>query len=692
MCGARFGESFINDHQRRENTEIKCADYLVMKVLRFHYNLRHHLTIASLAGIIAAVLAAVVLALPWTGFIDVGHTSQDYPYIRSFHTWEYSEYFDVRFRWSYPDATLLLPGAGTLAPLELRVYSDTPGVYTTLNTGGDGSPSSVALRQGWQRLLLLPQPDRWNDDVALHFSTPTQTSATDGRKRGIAIDWIRLHGVPASPAPAQPLFIGISVALASVLTGWCTRRAWANIAVGCLLIAGSVVVLLARGGAWHLMLTSFSGRLALVLVAGAVLAFVLHRVLVLVSGRGGISRKGTKTQRPGKEPDSVYALVGVALVAFVLRAGLMSYPLNYIIDLKYHFGRAVMVRSGHFLDLFLPNPMVTPVQWDPALIVPYAPLYYLLNAPLSYLPQPSGYVAMILFSSGVDALAVLCITLLVKQAGASQRAAIIAALLASAMPFGLLMVASWGHLPTLLGQCLMLATMLAWLRLRDRLHERRVQVGITALMTLAFLSYTLVPMFLGITWVFFLVLLALRRDHATVPLLWSGLLAAAIAVALFYGWHIPPLLNKTLPALLHTAAPSDTHSHVPVAHLVQAIWQPVAAQFNPLVLTSAGSGAVLLAVGTKKPAAHLVDMRLLCLAWVATYPFLALASTFMMTFNWKDVLYILPLVSILAGLFLGKLTQRRGGGIIAGAIVLLVFWYGMDLMVHQIVHAYTDLK
>jgi hypothetical protein len=637
---------------------------------------------ALCAAILATIFAAFGLARPWTGTIDVGNTSQDYPYIRKFHTWEYSNFYLVRFRWSSPSASLVLPGAGRLVPIVMRVYSDQKTQHIRLENG-DGSPFDFALRQGWQRVQFLPQPNRWNGNVDIHFTTPTQISASDGRKRGVAFDWIRLHGQQQSPHPAQAIFIGLSIGLATLLAGWSTRRLWVSIVTAGTLIAASMLILMLKHGAWRLMLTAYTGRLVLVLASAVLLVHLLGRFVNHPSLQKNIALL----------PATAHALVGTSLVAFVVRFGLMTYPLNYIIDIKYHFGRAVMVRAGKFLDLFLPNPMVTPVQWDPALIVPYAPLYYILNAPLTYLPGNSGVLAMMAFSSAVDALSVLFVGILVLLAGGSRRAAVIATLLAGTMSFGLLMVASWGHLPTLLGQCLMLFTMILWLRLRQRLNERQVRLALLSVMTLAYLSYTLVPMFLGITWSIFLLILLLRRDPTMMPLMRVGLLAALLAILLFYGWHISPLVSKTLPAMMGKVAPTTSNTPgLSFWSIVVLLWHPLQTQFHAIILSAAACGALLMDGRRVRHSQSKADIRSLFIAWAATYPFIAFASMHMMTFNWKDVLYMLPLVSIFAGLFLGKLAHRRWGGIIAVAIILFVFWDGMAFMAHQIVHAYTELK
>lgn len=644
---------------------------------------RYNLLIALLIGCLGMFCIALALAHPWHTHINVGRTAQDYPYIHRFHTWEYSDYYQVRFRWSRPQAALRFAGSGTLAPLEMRVYSEQP---LTMELDDGSSTMAIAVRQGWQRVLLLPQPNNWNGDVQLNMSVPEQKSPSDSRSRGIAIDWIQAHGSNEYPYLGTIVLLGISIALSTLLVAWMLRRTWMGAIAGLALLALYLAVLLAYDGMWRLWLTISSERLVLVFILAWVLAWIFLRLVRWFATQSSIALS----------PAIPHALTAAAVFAFIVRFGIMSYPLNYIIDLKYHLGRAVMVRAGKFLDLFLPNPMVTPVQWDQSVVVPYAPLYYIISAPISFLPGDAAQLGMMALSSGIDALAVVCVGILVCYAGGSSRAATIAAVLAGIFPFGVLVVASWGHLPTLFGQCLILLTMVAWLHFYPRLHQRKAKQTLLLLMATAFLSYTLVPLFLGITWIVWLILLAVQRKREAFSFLWIGIVAGIIAVALFYGWHISAMIRKTLPVMIEKATeqtPATTKASWSLVQVIQGFWQPLYAQFGTVMLVLALLTLVgMLLTTIKSSIIAKTPVRSLFVAWILTYPFLSLASNAIMTFNWKEVLYMLPLVAILAGMILGKLLQRRQGRIVVFTLLLLTGWNSGMMMLHRIVHAYTELK
>ncbi|NJN67480.1 MAG: hypothetical protein HC884_12595, partial [Chloroflexaceae bacterium] len=210
--------------------------------------------------------------------------------------------------------------------------------------------------------------------------------------------------------------MGLSAALAVLLAGWAFRRVWVGILAGVILISACVAALGLHGGTWRLALTDYTGRLVVVLAAGALLARGVEGGLSLLSRRSLVAL-GERTRR---------ALAAAALVAFLLRFGGMAYPLNFISDLRFSMARASMVREGEFLELFLPNPALTPVQWETDATIPRSPFYYVLTAPLTALPGDTDQLAMMAFSSGVDALAVVLVGLLVRGRG-ERRAAVLAA-------------------------------------------------------------------------------------------------------------------------------------------------------------------------------------------------------------------------------------------------------------------------
>ncbi len=636
---------------------------------------------ALLLGLVAALLAAAALARPWASRIDVGGLF-DSPYLRDFHRVEYSETHQLDFRWSLPESALVLPGAGPLAPLELRLYGgDAEGMTIHLDTGS--GPAPIDLRPGWQRIALLPRPDGWSGDVRVAIQAPRQVSEEDERIRGVALDSIALAGRAGMPPPGQAILLGLSTALAVLLAAWAARRVWSGALVGVALAIGSAAVLALDDGAWRLLLTAYSGRLLLVLLPGGLLALGIRWLLDRLAARGIISAAA----------QTRHALAAVALLAFLLRFGALAYPLNHNSDLPFILGRTWMVREGRLLTLFLPNPSLTPVQWEYDITIPRSPFYYIITTPVTYLPGRSGdELGMMAFSSAVDALSVICIAILILYAGGSGRAAAMGAFLAAVLPFALMIIVSWGVFPTLLAQCFSLLAMIIWLKVWPHLHQRWAQLLLAASLALAFLAYPTALVFLGTTGALFLLLLALRRDRAALPTLAAALLALVVVTLLYYGWHLPALITKSLPTVFGDVA-GDTAGGETVFTLrrtLDGLWLQLYAKYGPLVLGLAAGGGLLLAVGRLSRRADY--SRLLLLAWCLTYIPFALADEYVVTLILKQLMYILPALAILGGLLLGQLARRRRGAIVACTILALVCWQGLLLELDAIVHAFAQLK
>lgn len=630
-------------------------------------------------GIVTSLLTAIVLALPWHTHIDVGNL-YDHPYLVNMHAAEFSQEHQRTFRWTRPSASIVLPGVGRLVEVTMQIHGAHPQQLVDIATAGGRETIQVSLRPGWQRLHLLAPSDVWSGDVRVSISTPAQTSLEDERERGIVLDWIDITGIFSVPPPLHVILTGFNAALATLLVAWVSRCRWVGGLVGVGLGLACIVVLAGWHGMWRLMLTSFTVRLTLALLLGWVLLIGIERLLALVAMRWGIS---------WSVPHRRW-LAGVALLAFLLRQCGMSYPLNFISDIRFTMARATMVREGELLKLFLPNPSLTPVQWDTDATIPRSPLYYMLASPLTALPGTSARLAVMALSSAIDALAIVCVALLIRQVGGSSRAALLGALLAATLPMGLMAAMSWGLFPTLLAQCCVLVTMVVWLRLYPSLHNRRAMLTFAALLTLAYVAYPTGLLFLGATWALLVVGLIIQRDASARPTLLAGIVAALGALFVFYGWHMPALVEKTLPTLVgRVASDGSSHTLPGIADILSTIWTPLRAKYGALVLGLSFGGGLLVLMQHTRPRSH---AKTLLLAWLLTYLPMALASEYVVTFILKDVLYMLPVLAILGGILLGTIARRRGGMVVALAIVVFVAWQGLLFELDAIVHAFTQLK
>lgn len=641
-------------------------------------------------GIVTALLAAIVLGLPWHTHIDVGNL-YDHPYLVTMHAAEFSQEHQRTFRWTRPSSSITLPGAGRLARLTMQVHGAHPQQPIEIFTGDGSDTIQVVLRPGWQRLNLLATAEPWSGDVHVSITTPAQTSLEDERERGIALDWIGVTGTAGMPSLLQVILTGVNAALATLLVARVSRRRWVGILAGMSLGLTCIVVLGCWHGMWRLMLTNFTARLTLALLLGGLLLIGIERLLGLIVTRWAI---------PWSVPQRHW-LAGAALLGFLLRQCGMSYPLNFISDIRFTMARATMVREGDVLKLFLPNPSLTPLQWNTDATIPRSPLYYILASPLTALPGTSARLSVMALSSAIDALAIVCVALLIRQVGGSSRAASFGALLAATLPMGLMAAMSWGLFPTLLAQCCVLVTMVVWVRLYPSLHHRRAMLIFATLLTLAYVSYPTAVLFLGTTWALLVVLLVIQRDAAARPTLSAGIIAASVALIMFYGWHIPAMFEKTLPTLLgRVASEESTTQTLPgLADLLSAIWTPLRVKYGTLVLGLALGGGLLVLVQhlgddviSHKSVRPRHQAKTLLLAWFLTYPPMALASEYVVTFILKDVLYMLPALAVLSGIMLGQIARRRGGVVVAIAIVVFIAWQGVLFELDAIVHAFTQLK
>ncbi|NJO05625.1 MAG: hypothetical protein HC876_08925 [Chloroflexaceae bacterium] len=456
--------------------------------------------LATLLGLLSLLVTMMALAQPWRTSIIVG-SPFDRPYLREFYHAEYSEIHQSGFRWTQPVASVILQGLDQGTVVVLHVHGDYDGMPLGIDNGA--GMQTVALRPGWQQVYLLPRVNAWNGNTFIRLNAPAQFVEGDPRARGVAVRQIDIRGNGAMPPLGQAVLLALSTALATLLMGRATHRTWMGALVGLSLALGVGAVLTLDEGYWRLTLTNYTGRLLVVLLLGGLVLLAAEWLLACLVQRG-IIRLGPGARR---------GLAAAALLAFVMRFGAAAYPLNYNSDLPLILGRTWLVREGQLLSIFLPNPALTPVQWEMDVTIPRSPFYYIITTPVTLLPSRYGdELGMLAFSSVVDAVAVLLVGMLVLALGGNGRAAVYGGLLAAALPFGLRMMVSWGILPTLLAQCLSLLAVMVWLHLRPRLHKRWAQLVLGVCLAVAFIAYPTALVFLGTTGALLIALLALRRD------------------------------------------------------------------------------------------------------------------------------------------------------------------------------------
>lgn len=616
-------------------------------------------------GLIAACFTNI-LKRPWAVDIDVGGPL-DRPVLRDFHEPEWNG--QVMFRWSQPASALVFSGTGNMTSVDIRIHGD-PDSSPLLLTSGN-TTLTVPVRPGWRQLVLLPPAESRTGDIRIELTSAVRHSTTDARERGVVVDRIFIQGQTQAPA-AQVLYMTLCSLLIAIVAGWMTRRRLVAVGAGLIFVGLSATALMWRGGAYRLTITGYAPRLALALALALLFGALTERSLVWLADHSHL-----EVSRPVRK-----ALATVIFLAFFIRFAGMAYPLTYISDLRFHLSRTWMIRQGKLLTLFLPNPGLTPSQWNSSITIPYSPLYYVLTIPVTLLPGSGPELAMMAFSSAVDALSSLLVGLLLIQGGWSARAGYLATLIAATIPFGLLVSVSWGLYPTLLGQCLSLLTIVMWQGLGPHLLRGRAQTLMVFTMAIALISYPTALLFLGTTWTILCVLLLWQRHPLANITMRIGLLALLVALIVYYGWHIPALVRNTLPHIF--ARRSGSAFQLDFSQLLAALWEPLWGGFGPVLMVSAAGGLALLATtGDRAGPGSITDYsrssltKSILLAWGLAYIPFAIANQYLLLIE-KHTLHMLPLIALLSGLSLAYSSNRIYGRYIVSLIIAFLLWQALS--------------
>jgi hypothetical protein len=115
---------------------------------------------------------------------------------------------------------------------------------------------------------------------------------------------------------------------------------------------------------------------------------------------------------------------------------------------------------------------------------------------------------------------------------------------------------SWGNLPTAFGLWLTMLCNTVILCWWERLGERRVLLSLTGLLLLTFLLYTVTGVFMGVFLVTLTVLAWLNSlrggqwaslTKALRPLWIASGAALVLAILIYYGQYLPPIIARTVP-------------------------------------------------------------------------------------------------------------------------------------------------
>jgi hypothetical protein len=641
-------------------------------------------SMAALLGPATLVLlllagSALAYARPLTISIPIGR-SVSWPFVEGFFAAERNDSTGARWRWTESVATLGAPYVGPVTSLSLRLNGEQGGPPLTLSVAG-AAPLTIEPRVGWQTLTLPVHEGAvsWDRDTAplLRIATAARVRPGDPRALGVAVSEATLSVRPGR----VPLALLGPLLAALLLTGALLQamrlpRPWL---VGCALALLAALALALPGV--RLYLTVYVWRLlALVVLCwglwGASL-WVLPRIWRAAGLRAaeGITR----------------GLAALMVLHFAARFGARSYPLAYASDLYGHVKRANLAADGQVLRLFLPAAERAPVQWEAAIAVPYSPFYYYVTGLLVWLLPFEPILILDAFSALVEATLPVLLAVLLMRYGLGGRSALWAGALVGLVPFGYVAAVAWALYPTLLGQWLALAALAAaacWYPGRASPRQARWQTGI---MTAAFVAYLTALTFLGTAWATLLAISAIWYRRAVRPLLACGVGAGLLALALYYGWQLPALLEQAIPTLRAGGGAGEgvgiARGALGAGEFVEFLWERFARWYPWRLLVPAALGLALLALNARRRA-----LLALIVAWCSIYPPFMLLDRFLPLLE-KPQLHLLPAVALLAGLGAAALARKgRRAWLVPLALVGLLGWEVLQLGIQIVVELYGRQK
>lgn len=410
-------------------------------------------------------------------------------------------------------------------------------------------------------------------------------------------------------------------------------------------------------------------------------------------------------------------------LAVVLKVGGLLYPHTFIIDASFHLKYITyMVEGRPFEEYFGKNLALAVMpreEWGAArAFIPYSPFFYVVAAPLAWLPVPlalSVPVVMGILEAARVALVFLVGLALGPARNASRRALAAAAVYAFVPATFLLQ--QWGNWPTQLSLWLVTlwaaVTLLFW----GRITRPGVWLASTLLLSVVLLSYTVTAAYTGIL-VGMLVLGGLIfawKERARWLALGVSLAGASmVALAVFYGQYVDDVINETLPTFgaaleeqgkLTTLRPSFGEffsGHVATAVQSYHLGLIYALGFAGLLWVFLGrraekrrAAAVTLAARAMgfaaqagvRSAGTLGWQKVWLGAWLVTLPLFALLD-FYVDQAFKQFWYAFPAIATIAGAWLLMVWKRGSGGRAYGLLVWLIgamfVWQSLSLWVFRL--------
>jgi hypothetical protein len=666
-----------------------------------------------------AVLLALLLCLlcwglayqvPWERRLAVGGDSvthrreDDAPFLHGFNASEPADdaiwqWWTLEpgyaYRWTKQDATVMLPGVGG-------------GRWLVTLHASSGRPGNEAARSTWQvstqhmpdltipassRVYRVLAPADMAGNLRIAMQTPAYVLADDPRDLGFVLREVRIEPAAGGlrlPALAQLGWLAGTLLLSYGLLRWLTLAP--RYALALLLAAGVLTALLLVGPRMALtLLTPTLAGLALACWALALVGWLLVGGW-RAAGRGWQGRIASPAQQPRLlAPTPQFAAVlGLVLLAFVLRAGGMLHPHAIFSDHRLHANNILEVGLGavYFTEGLPDSRGGGDAPYPPGLSLLLAPLLTVLPVDLE-----SRVLLVQLGVALLDSLVLVGLWLLLRRAGLGQRAALLGAAL-YLLPPPLLASFSIGEYGNLGGQLLALPVLglLALGGVSAAQVERRgfwtVVVLLALLVSLGLLGHLGVAislaLALGAVGLLALGMAALRLPRPVFALraLVGGGLLAVLFVGVFY--YSAPLFRELFAARL-----DDPAGAASAPSLLAALGGELGLLFSPysrllpLTLVLGLLGLLLLgAAGRWLPRA--APLRATLLAWwLGTLGSFGLLLVAQQGVRWQHFLY--PALCLGGGVALVAIWRRgQAGRMVALAGLLLIVVHGLSMWVVQV--------
>ncbi|GAC1364980.1 MAG: hypothetical protein NVSMB42_24820 [Herpetosiphon sp.] len=454
--------------------------------------------------------------------------------------------------WSREESGIVIPGLGRGLWQSLLVLNgQRPGGGASIVTLRDGRMTTtlpLTDRPRFYSLLTATSSGDWTLRLQTAGFVPKKLDprSHDERPLGVILNQVGVAPVRLVSLPPTGALIWV---VGTLLASYGAARAsgmWRLAALG---VALGILAAIAAGlMVERLGVGVYLPRLFGAAVSGLISVLLMRQFWRSLLRLGGLEADGWLER----------GLLMVFWLGFMVKAAGVVYPYTVTIDVAWHMQHTRQILQGHLAELYQPGAFSESVmptaEWGyNRPLIPYSPFFHMFAAIFAVFPWQLETSVNIL-SALDDASRGLLLAALALKLRLSQRAAFLAALLYAITPFTFLLH-SWGNIPTTFGLWWSLFATTLIILGQERLGQRMMIAGLTLVLVLTFLFYTVAGVFMGVMMVLLLLGLLVMRPiprRSGVGLASAFGLAVLLALVIYYGQYIPPMMERTLPFLRQT--------------------------------------------------------------------------------------------------------------------------------------------